>query len=201
MAKRKLQKKSLRGRKPLGPVSKSSVFSLRLEPSLRAALENAAGDRSLSEEIHHRLQASISTPRQRDPYLKVLFALIGEMAERDPLPGQLGTHAAKFEAFRAAVDTFLMRICPAAGEPERPADLSEGYQRVWDSMGPGGIGVVNAEVLWHQLITMELPPDGIGRYLPSGSLDFLLPRAREKLGVAFDPEMAAMVAQLREKKS
>src|SRR5262249_31045633 len=72
------------GRKPIGDRAKTAVFSTRLDPRLRQALDAAArrSGRSLSEEIGHRLRDSLtrSGRAERAPATAAFAFLIERLA-------------------------------------------------------------------------------------------------------------------------
>jgi hypothetical protein len=134
MARRKVAKRKPAGRKPKGEFSKlDSPFSVRLPKSMRAELDAAAkkSGRAAGQELLARLRNSFHRDRDksRDPALRALCFLIGEMAEgvgcsAGPIrPGDLRllwrSNPFLFRAFKLTVAKLLDALEPA-GEIETP---------------------------------------------------------------------------------
>jgi Arc-like DNA binding dprotein len=129
------------GMKPRGEFSGlTSVLSLRMPDDMRAQLESAAKKhrptkRSLTQELLKRLERSFNEDREksRDPALRALLYLIGEVAEgvTNPAPVRLKNtrplwHSDPFlfRAFRIAVDKLLDEFEPP-GEIKPPPGFVE----------------------------------------------------------------------------
>src|SRR5256885_739247 len=172
--------KPRRGPKPKGPTKKSSVLSLRLEPSLRAALKKAAGSRrSLSEEIHNRLKISITTQREQDPFLRGLFYVFSQAALMNPKPGHVSTDRYKFEVFRSAVIGLLERCAPQG--PVEPPDVSAFPELATAQpelagvlKSPAAAGALAAATVWGLLTDRRL--ENSAAELPVGTWAYAFPQ-------------------------
>lgn len=120
------------GRKPKGDITgKSAVFSTRIRPETRAALERAAREsgRSLSQEIEKRLEYGLVDSREEPPELQALCHALSHIAKRVAGLERNTWRSDPFRAraFRVAVDRLLERLSPE-GKPTTPADLKAFYE-------------------------------------------------------------------------
>lgn len=127
MTKRKVIKRKRAGRKPQGEFSKlDSPFSVRMPKSMRAELNAAAkkSGRTAGQELLGRLRNSFYRDRDksRDPALRALCFLIGELAEAAATPGPLPVDKLRpfwrtdpflYRAFKLAVVKLLDALEPA----------------------------------------------------------------------------------------
>lgn len=122
------------GRKPKGEISgKSAVFSTRITPETRAALEAAArkNGRSLSQEIERRLRFGLVDSRDEPKELQALLHAISHIAKRIAglESGSWRADAFRAKAFRIAVDRLLEKLSPD-GPITTPANLKAFYDSI-----------------------------------------------------------------------
>lgn len=135
------------GRKPAGEFRHlSSQMTVRMPDSMRSQLEASTKRRSrggrkwnVSQELLWRVQDSFNREREkgRDPALKALCYLIGEVAEGVTFPYPMRVPEMRplwrsnpflYAAFKSAVARLLDELAPA-GEIERPGTLD--VSRAW----------------------------------------------------------------------
>jgi hypothetical protein len=133
----KMPKETRRGRPPkTAGEAKRAQFGTRLRPSLKAALDAAAGEngRSLSEEIEARLEQSFALEEllgsQEALFPAVAFALAGKTAAAvstvagEPVPNWLNDQHCYEEAGLGLVETFWLQHPP-------PGNMSWPARRYW----------------------------------------------------------------------
>jgi len=141
------------GRKPRGEFKgKTMTLTTRITPETRAALERAAkkSSRSLSQEVEHRLNASIRKDyaHNRHPHIRALAEAIAMLTFW--LEGRTQKHwnddPFTAEALRRAIESFVVRF-GAAGAPEIPASIKEAVARMLPTLPyrdqfltPAGVG-------------------------------------------------------------
>jgi hypothetical protein len=140
------------GRKPIGPIKgKASIFSTRITPQTRGALEAEAkaSGQSISQAAERLLQLGLDLRRQREMHdpMRALNYLIDALANacrstaEDGTLCEWNTSPAIFEAFRSAIGKLLDRIRPP-GEVDdsiagpligRPPNLhgESAFREVW----------------------------------------------------------------------
>lgn len=116
-------------------IPRDTAVTLRLPRELLERLKEAAGNRSVSEEIRRRLVTSINAEpaSAHDPKTKRLLSAIDAVAWG--LQASLGfwhENPEAFSAFEAAMDTLLAYFQPAAASPFN--------ERVHDRLTRPGIG-------------------------------------------------------------
>jgi hypothetical protein len=174
------------GRKPKGDYhGKSAVFSTRITSGLRKNLDDAArkSGRSLSQEVERRLKDSFGIQSDRDPAVRALCYLVGELAIRTC--GDWRHDPWHFEAFRAGLNGLLDRLAPV-GPIEPPKELPSSFPRAQGAalewlMSPQGFGELIAGTLLVQLETEKPPPAELGIDVPAGSWPYAMPQARRDL--------------------
>ena len=154
------------GMKPRGEFSAlSSPLSIRMPDAMRAELEASRGRRSLSQELLRRLQKSFNQDRERsrDPALRALCFLIGELAEsttslgpiRHPSTVQLWrSDPFLFRAFKLAVGKLLDALEPA-GEMKSPV-TKETAERIKADFGSNSF-LLSPEAVNFMLKTYKSP--------------------------------------------
>jgi hypothetical protein len=174
------------GRKPRGEYSRlTSVLSLRMPADMREQLERAAIKRrpkkwSLSQELLHRLRLSFNRDRDeaRDPAMRALYFLIGEVAKQVSWPpfvvsaGALPAWRSNpflFMAFKLAVSKLLDSLKPT-GEIESPLinpdSIGDFMLRIYES--PETLSDYVASNVWTTLHRTITPSEieELGRKFP-----------------------------------
>ena len=182
---------SLGGRKPKGEFKgKSSVFSTRITPTTRAALEREAqrSGRSLSQEVERRLEWSLGPPKQTDSYLRALLFLM-EQVTKTFGPGW-NANAWKRQAFRAAAIALLDRLIPASDEkiPEDVRPLSELDLPEGMAESAAVRGRFAAWAVWRLMEIAPADPIPKDMPIPKNSSLWGMPQVRQALGLTFDRE-------------
>ena len=165
------------GRKPRGEFSgKSAVFSTRITPQTRKQLDRAAADndRSLSQEIEHRLRESFYPDQKRPARIRALGEMVKLTAEIIEQATGAAWLADGFTAgsLRHALDFLIDHFGPVRADqatevPARveemasvmPPPLGEGYRR------PIGLAAIETR---HVIALIE---GGSGSREPSSGLE------------------------------
>jgi hypothetical protein len=175
-----------RGRKPKPYGStKSAVFSTRIDPDLRAKLEQAAklSGGKLSGEISKRLRGSFGVTGEQDPMLRALYYLFSQTALR------VGPDWRKslwhFQALKKGINVLLDKLVPD-GKTTPPAKFLSELQRSLPEYGemlrsPEAFGALMALTVWNQFVSMPPIPGA-----PSGNWHNTFPAARKALDVNMD---------------
>jgi hypothetical protein len=185
-----------KGRKPQGEYAgKSAVFSTRITPKLRAALECEAerSKRSLSQEVEWRLRQSIEQAEKLEriwgePRNRALAQIVSRLARGvEAFTGASWREDAfTFLALKSAIEVVLSQLRPAppATLPvriEQMAELESPHSEQLRS--PGGVGSAVGLGLWGQVeITDEPPMDHAGNTAYAGEF-YAMPQIRRDLGL------------------
>jgi hypothetical protein len=173
------------GRKPKGTLTnKSAWLSTRIRDDTREKLELAANenDRSLSQEIELRLRGSF-IERERDPWLRALAYLIGEVVRVSDIKGEdLKHEPALYVMFKAAVVAILDALAPRGSIDHDDNEL--GRQ----------LGIVTANTILIMLQHTKTPP--MGWDSPIDEWEYAMPQAREAL-LSPDAPLLRMTERLR----
>ena len=187
------------GRKPKGDYrGKSATFTTRIQPDLRAALDQAAqeNNRSLSQEVEKRLDESFKLPARmaRDfgpPHIAAFSRLVSEVGQTvEVLTGKRWREDRfTFEALKSAVNILLDRLA-AEGDvqlPERCAASANASDVHSPGLGeqmrrPDGVGSAAALGLWSQLELLNTPRTN-GRLGSVRRRLLVLPKVRRDLGL------------------
>ncbi len=126
-------------------VPRDTTLTLRLPQELHGQLKEAAGGRSVSEEIRRRLEWSLLNDWTNDPQTGCALDAIGNLARNvRPYFGDWHKNRYAFDVFKVAVDAVLTKVRPK-GEPKAPPD--DGEFRPGDTPEAAGKALAAAEII------------------------------------------------------
>jgi TraY domain len=170
------------GRKPKGEFAgKSAVFSTRIKPDTRKALENAKrqSGRSLSQEIEKRLVDSFREEKSGDQGTRAFCYLIRELAKSIRFDPKTYWHNDPFlfETFKLAVPKLIDRLKPD-GTAVPPPELGQ--------FTPEHFATVTVLALWNKAVSFQPPGSHVEG--PVAIAMYAMPQIRDDLGISFNDD-------------